>query len=385
MGGVQSEMVMPYKDDNQSYATLSAGHSLAPTPTSNFVTSNSQRAPLLRTMYHGVWSMIFPQTIAPISRVGQSWVFDQSSNMIIVAYGCGKDGKCLNDAWGLCLSDYTWRRIAKELREPREYASAVLLGRRMYIFGGVCNTQFFNDLHYIDIDTGECVFVQTNGRAPSARTSPVLFSHSDKSFFLWSGYDGLSHSSVYTFDVETSTWEMTEHEFPGRAAASFCCHKGVDYVFGSAKSHGLISFDPITKEFFAINCTGSEPQPDLSHTTLVSADEYMFLIGGEATYEYMHLFALDAKRHWWFAFHVRPDGESLALTDGIVNKLGLFMMPREFATSVVYDKERRELVCVMGSRLMDPPPIFKISIGNALCSLHMRSDMYEMFKSDIMS
>jgi hypothetical protein len=111
----------------------------------------------------------------------------------------------------------------------------------------------------------------------------------------------------------------------------------------------------------------------------VPADELLFLVGGEASFGYMHLFALDVKRQWWFAFHVRPDNVTVSCDDGTVNKIGLFMLPREHSASVVYSPRERELISVMGSRMNEPPPIFRISIGEALAVVHLRSDMLEAF------
>jgi hypothetical protein len=117
----------------------------------------------------------------------------------------------------------------------------------------------------------------------------------------------------------------------------------------------------------------------LSRPALVAADEYVFLIGGEASSQFMHLFALDVKRLWWFAFHVRPDCDTLSTDDGSVSSVGLFMMPRDHGATVVYSKKTRELVSILGSRMHEPPPIFKIAIGEALGVVHLRSDMLELY------
>lgn len=390
MGSGQSEeYAKPFSDSNNFLSVDSNsnnGNSQLIKKSSEFIT-----APLLKTMYHGVWSMLYPNSVAPATRVGQCHVFDESNNKIIIAYGCGSDGKCLNDAWVLDLNSLSWKCISRNIRSPRQYASSVLIDKRMYIFGGKCESRFFADLHYIDIETGKVVEVNTEGEIPAPRTSPIFFTNSTKNkLFLWSGYtyDDLSdgdteHVNYLDLTADTLMWKQYGEIFPARSSASYCYHNNNHYIFGSTNAGGLLTFSEQTGEFKIINCTGSEPQPDLNHTSMVSTDEYIFLIGGEATFNYMHIFALDVKRKWWFAFHVRPDGKSFVNSDGIVNKLGLFMMPREFGASIIYDKKRREIVSVLGSRLMDPPPIFKLCIGEALGSIHMRSDMYEMFRRDI--
>jgi hypothetical protein len=151
-------------------------------------------------------------------------------------------------------------------------------------------------------------------------------------------------------------------------------------VYGGITGTPMAIFDPETGGFKAMPCVGVEPGAELSHASLVSADEYIFLVGGDARTKYMHLYALDVKRKWWFAFHVRPDNETLSVSDGVVNRLGLFMLPREHSVSIVYSPRERQLVCAMGSRLIDPPPVFTIAIGEALGALHLRNDMLDLFE-----
>lgn len=364
MGNNQSESFQtPFIDSNHAYKSMyhntnepielpqprkiisdSSSGNLPITPKS----SDYIPTPLLKTMYHGVWSMHYPESIAPITRVGQCAVFDEKNNTVIIAYGCGPNNKCLNDAWAFNLKTFAWKCLSRSLRGPRQYASAALAHRRMYIFGGICDNHFYGDLHYIEIDTGEVVPVIVEGPSPCPRTSPIFFTNvAQDILYLWSGYtyDGSSndlHEVVNVLDLSMPAlqWQHFHDSFPGRSSASYCLHNDRHYIFGSTKSNGLLTFSEATSDFTTITCTGSEPQPDLNHTSMASVDEYIFLIGGEATFNYMHLFALDVKRKWWFAFHIRPDGESFATSDGIVNKLGLFMMPREYSTTFVYDTRR---------------------------------------------
>ena len=338
-----------------------------------------QPGSLHRTAYHGVWSMSYPNSIAPITRIGQCSVYDSVNNRIIIAYGADSNGQCLNDVWALDENTNVWTCLNEEATTPRQFASAILIGRQMWIFGGVCDHQFFSQLHAINIDTGAVTIANIPGPGPGPRTSPVLFNTPDGSLFVWGGYDGSAKSGVHILRAGTSEWHRFERAHTGRAAAAFCQHKGRYFVFGSSKGHGLLEFHPETGEFETIECTGTDPQHQLNRASLISVDEYLFLVGGEANSQYMHIFALDVNRMWWFAFHVRPDMESISLADGNVNKSGLFMLPREYAASVHFNQKTKEIISVFGSRMMNPAPIFKLSIGAALASLHMRSDMYEAF------
>ncbi|OHT11056.1 Kelch motif family protein [Tritrichomonas foetus] len=385
MGNSESEAGSTYirPTDNYSYQLATETHFVHPTSTASFqLPEKNQNQILLKSAYHGVWSMTYPHGVPPEPRVGQCHVFDSQRDELIIAYGSDASGKCLNDAWILNLKTFNWRNLSRGLLSPRQYPSATLVGRKMYIFGGASNLDFFGDLHCVDIDTGVLTVIQTTGQAPSPRTSPVIF-YFDNSIFIWSGFDGNTDGDLYMVPATGGEWRVVKQEMTDRAAPAFC-HFGDDlYVFGSSKGNGLLSFNRKTLQFDIVNCTGPAPLPELTHPSLVAADEYLFVIGGEATLRYMYLFALDVRRRWWFAFHVRPDNNSVILTDGIVSKIGLFMMPREHSVAVAYSRSEKELISVMGSRLLNPTPVFKIAIGEALGVLHLRSDMYDMFQRDM--
>ncbi|KAH0793355.1 Kelch motif family protein [Histomonas meleagridis] len=332
---------------------------------------------LMNTAYYGKWSMHLSNGISPTPRIGQCHVYDPVTDSIVIAYGSDPNSVCLNDCWALNLGSMKWRIINRQLHEPRQYCSACLMGRNMVIFGGTANGQFFSDLHYINLDDGSVHEIPVTGTLPAARTNPALFA-SDRYLFLWAGYDGRIHNGLYRIDITEGVWQKASTSQTGIAAPAFCFYQGKYFIFGSSGTP-MSTFDPTTCHFEPFPCTGTEPSANLPHATLISGDEYIFLVGGESSQRFMHIFALDVKRHWWFAFHVRPDNNTLSISDGIVNNSGLFMLPREHSTSAVYSPAQRALVSVMGSRFHEPAPIFKISVDTALAFCHARSDLYEMY------
>ena len=341
------------------------------------VQKTKETAPLLNTAYRGVWSMTMPTTLGPAARMGQCTVYDKQKDALVIAYGVDGSGTHFNDAWALDLHTLTWRLVSRSLLEPRAYASAVLVDRFMIVFGGACHNTFFADLHAINVDTGEVIRIPFGGDAPCARTSPMLFERGGR-LFLWGGYDGTAQAGVYTIDVKGGNWSLISQTHSGLPAPACCIHDDVCYVFGGVDGSPMSIFEPELGTFRPMPCLGTEPPVDLARCALVSGDEFIFLVGGEASFDYMHLFALEVRRNWWFAFHVRPDNDTLSTSDGIVNKIGLFMLPREHSASVVYSPRERELVGVLGSRMREPPPIFRVHIGEALAVIHLRSDMLEV-------
>jgi hypothetical protein len=329
---------------------------------------------LLRVAYHGIWSMVFPKTIAPVSRLGQCHVYDPPTNCVFIAYGVDAGGRPMNDFWCLNIHTRTWRMISRALLPPRAYASACLIdGRRMFVFGGASGSDYRGDPHAIDLDSGSVTRIGVQGDGPPGCTSPMLVP-SGGFIYVWGGFNGTAQSTLFRIPVGGGVWERIGD--PRAAAAPVpCLHGSLWYVYEG----GLSLFEPDSGHIHSVPCIGTEPASDLSRPALVSADEYLFLVGGEASSQFMHLFALDVRRYWSYAFHVRPDNDTLSTDDGSVSAIGLFMMPREHAAAVVYSQKTRELISIMGSRMHEPPPIFRIAIGEALGVIHLRSDMLEAY------
>lgn len=337
-----------------------------------------KKIPLFKTAYHGVWSFAYPDSVAPEPRVGHAYSYDASTESIVIAYGYGSSQRYLNDIWMLNIATNKWTQIKANLLSPRSYPSGALVGRQFYVFGGECNSKYYNDLHSINLDTGEVRIVEVPGIQPSPRSSAVFFAIPD-ALFLWGGStNGQIHSGVHILRANADGWHRHELMHTGRAAPAYCTHRGCYYIFGSSKGHGIIKFDPHKKSFESLHCTGTEPSHEMSHAAICGVSDYLFVVGGEAESSFMHIYALDLNRNWWFAFHVRPDMESLGPEDGAINKVGLFMLPREHSATLVYHEKTRTLISTLGSKMHNPPPTFHLSIGQALAALHMRSDMYDV-------
>ena len=360
------------------YAPLYEGVQMKPTVLKTKQTfSKGKQHHLLKTAYHGVWTMVFPKSVTPPPRVGHAWVYDSLNDKAYIAYGADNNGTCMNDAWVLDVKELKWSKINAQLLSPRCNVSCTMIGRKLFMFGGQNGTTFYGDLHCMDLDTYEVLTVELPGPKPKPRACPVFFSTQD-ALFLWGGISNQPHGAVHVLRAGTREWHKHEHGHTGRAYPAFTEFKGKYYIFGSSKGHGLLTFDPITKEFEAISCTGTEPKHDIEHAAICGADEYLFLVGGVSDTQYMHVFALDLTRNWWFAFHVRPDLVTVQESDGFVNKNGLFQLPREHSATIFYRERSRSLISFLGSKMMNPCPIFEISIGLPLAALHMRSDMYEI-------
>ncbi|OHS93254.1 Kelch motif family protein [Tritrichomonas foetus] len=327
--------------------------------------------------YQGVWSMIVTNGLNPGARAAQCFVYDSVSDQLFIAYGVDKRQNYYNDCWALSLSKYEWRCVSPSLLSPRCYANAILINREMFIFGGVNGSQFYSDLHSIDIDNG---FVKTyDSLGVSPRQNALLFS-SPTSLFIYSGFDGRPIETIHEFNLTTEQWSHQDfREYRGRSAATFT--NGYDgathFVFGDTVGHSLMKFNAVAQKFDVMRCAGFGPPAMLKNSMICRADRFLFVIGGEKDSPYSYVYGLDIDRETWFPFSVEPDDRTVSISDGSV-KNGLFQLPRQHSGAMTYSPRDRSLVCVMGSRFTDPPPVHVIYIGEALSVLHLKADIFAM-------
>jgi hypothetical protein len=182
-----------------------------------------------------------------------------------------------------------------------------------------------------------------------------------------------------TFDLQTKEWTHVDHidhsSRPGAVVA-----KAFDdrfYIFGDTTGHPLLRFDPADESFETLKCSGLAPPPDLCNAMIASFGRYLIIVGGERVSPFTYVYGLDIERENWFTLTVLPDGETVTLDDGNI-KNGMFQLPREHSSSFVYSPRWRTVVSMMGSRLMEPPPVNAIRLADAIATLNVKSDMLRM-------
>jgi hypothetical protein len=126
---------------------------------------------------------------------------------------------------------------------------------------------------------------------------------------------------------------------------------------------------------------GNEPPPTVMGAGMVRIGHHLFFFGGRSNSEWTLTYACDVRRMWWFVFQVLPDGETVSLADGIVNDAGLFMLPMIHSFGFCYEKQSREVITFLGVPERDPPPFFRMALGEALSVINLREDMMAAFKA----
>jgi len=324
------------------------------------------------------WSMKSFLSISPTPRSNHFSVYIPETEQLIFGYGLDSNNKFLQDIWAYQLQSGKFSRIQIDnaLLSPRSGTTAVYKDGVLYLFGGFHNKTYISDFHMIDLSK-KYVFHSSSDNEPCPRTGHLM-AICGSDILIWGGYNGEWLNDAWIFNIETMKWKQILCDLKGRISTSSCFHGDDLYIFGSAKSDSLIRFDFSTKQFFIVKTSGVEPPPDISGSSLVCIDDYLFLVGGKHKQSHSLLYAFDVNHKTWFVFPIMPDGVSLNIADGIVNRFGQFMTPSISYSSVFYYKPAKSIIVIYGAPIIDPPALFMIDLSLALPIINSQRDVLRM-------
>ena len=366
----------------QDYTILYKGNTLADKKLKensfeHFSQNHQKNNTPIKTSFHGIWSMFISDSLGPNPRHYQCGCYYPSTNSIFIAYGNDNENY-FNDCWYLNLQNFKWKCFSKKLLSPRSGCESILIKDNLFIFGGEFNGIFYDDLHYINLKNSEIKKIETFGNKPTPRRNPVL-GYFNNQLFLWGGYNGENPRDIFKLDLMSLIWTSISINCLGRSFPAHVTFHDSIFIFGSSKNQGLIKLNMNNSLIESIESTGTMPNFLIDGSKLLNINnKYLILIGGKSEYSFTHIYGYDIERKWWFIFHIKPDEETLSYEDGEIIDIGLFMIPREFGFSTFYSSINREIIIIFGNNLLNPLPIFKIFIGNALSILHHRNDMLDL-------
>ncbi|OHT11448.1 Kelch motif family protein [Tritrichomonas foetus] len=336
---------------------------------------------LLSTGFSASYSMILPESVTPKPRTTHFMTYVPAAKSAVIGYGIDGDDNLLNDMWVLNVETRKWTQlnIDSSTVSPRNGTTACFIKDKIYLFGGFSGTSYLDDLHVLYLPTLGISRPATTGGGPAGRIGHIMASYQNK-IMVWGGYNGDWLSDLWILDTDTMVWREVNSEINGRTSATYASHNDNLYIFGAAKSDALLKFNWTTEKLEVVKYTGSAPPPELSAASMVAVDRYLLLFGGK--YEkrnFCLMYGFDTVRNWWFIFHVHPDGVTTNVSDGFVDRNGMFMVPRIWSASITYRKQTREVVLFLGAPLLEPPNIGIVSCGDALSVLHLQCDLYETF------
>ncbi|XP_038209399.1 kelch domain-containing protein 4 [Zerene cesonia] len=156
------------------------------------------------------------------------------------------------DLWCFSLADKKWEKVvAPNGPSPRSGHRMVLLGRKLFIFGGYSDDgrecRYFDDLYTFCLDTRQWEKLAPNGRGPSARSACVMLPAGNDSLIIYGGFSRVregrterthTHSDMYKLAHKGAWgWRALGAGAPARAglAAAANPHANRGYVFGGVR------------------------------------------------------------------------------------------------------------------------------------------------------
>ncbi|XP_055334041.1 host cell factor 1-like [Paramacrobiotus metropolitanus] len=158
--------------------------------------------------------------------------FAVENTRLLVHGGMIEFGKYSGDLYELQATKWEWRKLTpKPPRNgpppcPRLGHSFTIVGKKIYMFGGLCNNspdprshtaRYLNDLYVLDISKSphQWELPETNGTPPTAREShtAVLWKKNEGTaeqkeyLVLYGGMCGQRLSDIWFLDLETLTWQ----------------------------------------------------------------------------------------------------------------------------------------------------------------------------------
>ncbi|KAK8769789.1 hypothetical protein V5799_013748 [Amblyomma americanum] len=141
----------------------------------------------------------------------------------------------------LDLKSMKWQYVRTKGQPPqwRDFHTASVIGRRMYVWGGRGDAQgpyhsqnevYFNNIAFLDTVSAYWVYPHVDGDLPEARRSHSAFVH-DGQLYIFGGYNGLQKThfgDLHKYDPETSRWSLvkTQRECPCARRRQCCCIVG---------------------------------------------------------------------------------------------------------------------------------------------------------------
>lgn len=334
--------------------------------------------------FNAKWSMFLPNSITPRPRTSHFMVYLPDKNEAICGYGIDGKDSLLNDLWSLDLNQMKWKQINYDNQTiiPRNGTTAVLVGSKIYLFGGFSGNSYLSDLHTINLSDFKVEHITfQNAISPPGRIGHVIAEYNGK-ILIWGGYNGDWLSDLWIYDTVLNSWREIQTDVKGRTSAAFASHKDFLYIFGAAATDALLRFSWITEKIELIKTTGTSPPSELSAASMIAVDRFLLLFGGKLEKKKFGLmYGFDTVKNKWFVFHVVPDGVSTVLVDGMIDKNGQFMVPRIWSASIVYRVNKRDVVLFLGAPLLEPPNLCVVELGDALSVLHLQNDLLQILQS----
>lgn len=330
--------------------------------------------------YSAIWSVSCIDSKAPAQRTGHATAYDPKTDKAFIAFGISSDKKQLNDIWEIDMKTKKWSKIeVNKSIAARAGTRMVIVGTKLWLFGGFSNNHYFGKLFTVDINTGVVEYPETTGEGPTACSGHSM-NYSNGKIFIFGGFADNAISQFKILDLQTMHWKSVNTKESKISHAS-CVFNNLIYLFGGSRSNGMMCIDPVEDKIRHIKTTGPAPQNTSTRGCLAPIGEKFLAYfdgssGDEKGYTIVKVFDIDRRK--WSILPILPDGYTTLLTDGEISNEGIFKIPSISDVSCLYRPGNREINIFQGKPFKDPPMCCELYTGEVAASLNQQADMCQM-------
>ncbi|KAI3456455.1 hypothetical protein Pfo_013118 [Paulownia fortunei] len=204
---------------------------------------------------------------APSPRLGHT--SSLIGDFIYVIGGRADPMNILNEVWVFSMAKKEWKLLqcSGSFFPPRHRHTAVVVGSKIYVFGGIHNDSILSTLYVLDTDNSEWSEIESHGDQPGPRHSHSMDTKGSK-LYMFGGYNGeKALGDLYSFDIQTGLWSM-------------------------------------------LKTNGQSPNARFSHLMFIYSN-YLGILGGCPVSEHQELFLLDLQSESWKNIVVKSIEEGL--------------------------------------------------------------------------
>jgi N-acetylneuraminic acid mutarotase len=265
--------------------------------TSSTVTEAATSTKVTATAADGVWTKLDPAGDLPPARQGQSVVYDEANNQLILFGGETNGDEFLNDTWAYRPATNTWTELtpAGDSPSPRVFQAMVYdaRGRRVILFGGVVGMGELNDTWAYDPAANVWTELHPSGELPPARKGHTLiFDPVSGRVILSGGWSSEIErlNDTWAYDPAANTWTNLTPSGPVPldrywSSVVYDSRDGKMILFGGGSefmpASDVWAYDPAGNKWTQLDPAGDLPEGRSAHSaTFDPAIGKMIVFGG---------------------------------------------------------------------------------------------------------
>ena len=231
----------------------------------------------------------------PSARSGQSMIFDQHEDRLVLFGGRNAQSESLDDFWSYDYSRNAWSlRGRLSTPEPRIHLSMAYDDRDnlTLLFGGLDGIFEYNDTWLYD--SSKNIWTRERPANPPAARHDTALAYDDFNgiFVLFGGMSGTTQvNDTWTYNVSTNTWtQMQPQQSPPAGSGyviAYDSSQHVSVLYGGRTDYdffnGTWTYDAGLDNWTDMNSTPSPPARDDGMMAYDSVDKVMIFFGGSGS------------------------------------------------------------------------------------------------------